>query len=44
MWTNLSLLLLSGSFQLKVIVPIRVSSLSQIDLFKNYLHSLCKFT
>ena len=39
-WSTPSLLLLSGSLCSAVVIPVRVPSRSQIDLFKNYSNSI----
>ena len=35
---TLSLALLSSLFSSRVVIPVQITSISQIDLFKNYLH------
>ena len=39
-WSTSSLLLLSGPLWLGVIIPVRIPSMGQIELFKNYLYSI----
>ena len=40
MWSTPSLLLLLGALWNRVVVPVRVPSMSQIELFENYLYSI----
>ena len=40
MWSTSWLPLFPGPFKLRMVVPVKVQFMSQIDLFKNYLYSI----